>query len=137
MNSLILILIHGINKADFDHEEDIHLVEKFLYDNSSPRPPKELNSENSDVVIEIFSPLFPIREGKLLSNEFPFTSVKMSHFILMFPSSLSLLQKRDDGIYLARYGTFDCQSGGWIVPDIKASHARGFVLRSLELQSLA
>nr|GEX57835.1 retrovirus-related Pol polyprotein from transposon TNT 1-94 [Tanacetum cinerariifolium] len=32
------------------------LLEEFLYDNSSPRPPKEFNSENSDVIIESFSP---------------------------------------------------------------------------------
>ncbi|GJU24001.1 hypothetical protein Tco_1162622 [Tanacetum coccineum] len=46
----------GINEADFDLEEEINLVEKLLYDNSSPRPPKEFNSENSDVIIESFSP---------------------------------------------------------------------------------
>ncbi|GJT17151.1 hypothetical protein Tco_0875857 [Tanacetum coccineum] len=45
-----------IDEADFDLEEEIHLVDKLLYDNSSPRPPKELNSKNSDVVIESFSP---------------------------------------------------------------------------------
>nr|GEZ24103.1 hypothetical protein [Tanacetum cinerariifolium] len=45
-----------INEADFDHEEEIHLVEKLLYDNSSPRPSEEPNSENSDVVIQSFSP---------------------------------------------------------------------------------
>ncbi|GJV83196.1 hypothetical protein Tco_1523094 [Tanacetum coccineum] len=42
----------GINEADFDPEEDIHLVERLLYDNSSPRPPEEFNSKNSDAVIE-------------------------------------------------------------------------------------
>ncbi|GKB20344.1 hypothetical protein Tco_0854267 [Tanacetum coccineum] len=45
-----------IDEADFDPEEEIRLVEKLLYDNSSPRPPKEFNSENSDAVIESFSP---------------------------------------------------------------------------------
>ncbi|GJT71197.1 hypothetical protein Tco_1030483 [Tanacetum coccineum] len=53
----------GINKADFDLEEDIHLVEKLLYDNSSPRPPEELNFENFDVVIESFSPYPILVEG--------------------------------------------------------------------------
>ncbi|GJZ54456.1 hypothetical protein Tco_0609341 [Tanacetum coccineum] len=48
-----------INEADFDPEEEIRLVEKLLYDNSSPRPPEELNSENSDAVIESCSP-YPI-----------------------------------------------------------------------------
>ncbi|GJS78098.1 hypothetical protein Tco_0727979 [Tanacetum coccineum] len=46
----------GINEADFDPEEEIRLVEKLLYDNSSPRPPEEFNSENSDAIIESFSP---------------------------------------------------------------------------------
>nr|GEW73926.1 hypothetical protein [Tanacetum cinerariifolium] len=45
----------GINEADFDPEEEIRLVEKLLYDNSSPRPLKESNSENFDAVIESFS----------------------------------------------------------------------------------
>nr|GEV69345.1 hypothetical protein [Tanacetum cinerariifolium] len=46
----------GIDEADCDLEEEIRLIEKLLYDNSSPRPPKEINSENSDVVIRSFSP---------------------------------------------------------------------------------
>ncbi|GKC67904.1 hypothetical protein Tco_1100502 [Tanacetum coccineum] len=37
----------GIEKADFDLEEEIRLVENLLYDNSSPRPPEELNSTES------------------------------------------------------------------------------------------
>ncbi|GJU37207.1 hypothetical protein Tco_1185561 [Tanacetum coccineum] len=35
----------GIDEADFDPEEDIRLVEKLLYDNSSPRPPDSLMEE--------------------------------------------------------------------------------------------
>nr|GFC63002.1 hypothetical protein [Tanacetum cinerariifolium] len=34
----------------------IRLIEKFLYDNSSPRPPKEFVSVNSDAESESFSP---------------------------------------------------------------------------------
>nr|GFB92252.1 hypothetical protein [Tanacetum cinerariifolium] len=37
-------------------KEDIHLIEKLLYDNSSPRPPKEFVSANSDAKIKSFSP---------------------------------------------------------------------------------
>nr|GFA04849.1 hypothetical protein [Tanacetum cinerariifolium] len=33
----------GINEADCDPEEDIHLVKRLLYDNSSPRPPKKID----------------------------------------------------------------------------------------------
>nr|GEY81341.1 hypothetical protein [Tanacetum cinerariifolium] len=46
----------GIDKADYDPEEEIRLIVKFLYDNSSPRPPKEINSKNFDAVIESFYP---------------------------------------------------------------------------------
>nr|GEW69616.1 hypothetical protein [Tanacetum cinerariifolium] len=41
---------------DCDPEEEIRLIEKLLYDNSSPRPPEEFISENSDAIIESFSP---------------------------------------------------------------------------------
>nr|GEW58858.1 retrotransposon Orf1 [Tanacetum cinerariifolium] len=34
----------GIDEADCDPEKEIRLIEKFLYDNSSPRPPKEFIS---------------------------------------------------------------------------------------------
>nr|GEX03532.1 putative reverse transcriptase domain-containing protein [Tanacetum cinerariifolium] len=46
----------GIDEADCDPDEEIRLIEKLLYDNSSPRPLKEFNSKNSDAVIESFSP---------------------------------------------------------------------------------
>ncbi|GKF17282.1 hypothetical protein Tco_0062200, partial [Tanacetum coccineum] len=41
---------------DFDLEEEIRLVENLSYDNSSPRPPEERNSENVDMIIESPSP---------------------------------------------------------------------------------
>ncbi|GKG62696.1 hypothetical protein Tco_0636427, partial [Tanacetum coccineum] len=46
----------GIDEVNFDPEEDIRLVEKSLYDNSSPRPPEELNSEIFDAIMKSFSP---------------------------------------------------------------------------------
>nr|GEU67142.1 hypothetical protein [Tanacetum cinerariifolium] len=46
----------GIDEADCDPEEEIRLIEKLFYDNSSPRPSDEINSENSDAVIKSFSP---------------------------------------------------------------------------------
>ncbi|GKD76573.1 hypothetical protein Tco_1339194, partial [Tanacetum coccineum] len=61
----------GINEADFDTEEDIHLVEKLLYENSSPRPLEEFNSENSDAIIESFSPsLIPVEDTDSLMGKF-------------------------------------------------------------------
>nr|GEY73025.1 hypothetical protein [Tanacetum cinerariifolium] len=46
----------GIDEANCDPKEEIRLIEKLLYDNSSPRPPKEFNFENPDAIIESFSP---------------------------------------------------------------------------------
>nr|GEV84791.1 hypothetical protein [Tanacetum cinerariifolium] len=46
----------GIDKTECNPEEEIRLIEKLLYDNSSPRPPKEFISENFDAAIESFSP---------------------------------------------------------------------------------
>nr|GFA73749.1 hypothetical protein [Tanacetum cinerariifolium] len=48
-----------IPKSDFDFEEEIRLIENLLYDNSLPRPPKELNAEIADTIIESI-PLLPI-----------------------------------------------------------------------------
>nr|GEW88166.1 hypothetical protein [Tanacetum cinerariifolium] len=45
----------GIDETDCDPEEEICLIEK-LYDNSSPCPPEEFISKNSDAAIEYFSP---------------------------------------------------------------------------------
>nr|GFA15163.1 hypothetical protein GQ55_9G274100 [Tanacetum cinerariifolium] len=54
----------GIDEASCDPEEDIHLVERLLYDNSSPRPSKEFVSENSNVDIKSFSPsLIPVEDS--------------------------------------------------------------------------
>nr|GFB94731.1 hypothetical protein [Tanacetum cinerariifolium] len=46
----------GIDKADCDFEEDIRLIKKLLYDNSSPRLPEEFVSANFDAAIKSFSP---------------------------------------------------------------------------------
>nr|GEW63094.1 hypothetical protein [Tanacetum cinerariifolium] len=45
-----------IDETGCDSEEDIRLIEKLLYDNSSSRPPKEFVFVNSDAKIKSFSP---------------------------------------------------------------------------------
>nr|GFA03865.1 hypothetical protein [Tanacetum cinerariifolium] len=45
-----------IDETDCDFEEDIRLIEKLLYDKSSPRPPEEFVFANSEAKIESFSP---------------------------------------------------------------------------------
>nr|GEY69867.1 hypothetical protein [Tanacetum cinerariifolium] len=54
--TLLKSIPSGIDETDCDFEEDIRLIEKLLYDNSSSRPPKEFVSANSDAASESFSP---------------------------------------------------------------------------------
>nr|GFA98940.1 hypothetical protein [Tanacetum cinerariifolium] len=54
--ALLKSIPSGIDETDCDFEEDIRLIEKLLYDNSSPRPPEEFVSANSDAEIKSFSP---------------------------------------------------------------------------------
>nr|GEV82377.1 hypothetical protein [Tanacetum cinerariifolium] len=60
----------GIDATDRDPEEDIRLIERLLYDNSSPRPPKEFVSKNSNADIESFSPSpIPVEDSDSLMEE--------------------------------------------------------------------
>nr|GEW08204.1 hypothetical protein [Tanacetum cinerariifolium] len=45
-----------IDETDCHPEEETHFTKRLLYDNSSPRPPKEIVSDNSNADIESFSP---------------------------------------------------------------------------------
>nr|GEY73098.1 hypothetical protein [Tanacetum cinerariifolium] len=38
--------------TDIDFEKEIRLIENLLYDNSSPQPPKELNAEIANIIVE-------------------------------------------------------------------------------------
>nr|GEW40825.1 Gag-Pol polyprotein [Tanacetum cinerariifolium] len=49
--TLLKLISPGIDETDYDPEEDIRLIERLLYDNSSPRPPEEFVSENSNADI--------------------------------------------------------------------------------------
>nr|GEW71136.1 hypothetical protein [Tanacetum cinerariifolium] len=72
VGELILLksIPQGIDEADCDHEEEIHLIEKLLYDNSAPRPPEEFIYENSDAAIEAFSPSpIPVEDSDSLKDE--------------------------------------------------------------------
>nr|GEY01071.1 hypothetical protein [Tanacetum cinerariifolium] len=46
----------GIDETDCHPEKEIRFAKRLLYDNSSPRPPKEIVSDNSNADIESFSP---------------------------------------------------------------------------------
>nr|GEW22311.1 hypothetical protein [Tanacetum cinerariifolium] len=58
------------DETDCDPEEEIHLIKKLLYDNSSPRPSKEFISKNSDAAIKSFSPFpIPVKDSDSLRDE--------------------------------------------------------------------
>nr|GFA79360.1 hypothetical protein [Tanacetum cinerariifolium] len=60
----------GINETDCDSEEETHFIKRLLYDNSSPRPPEEFVSENSDAAIESFSSSpIPVEDSDPLIEE--------------------------------------------------------------------
>nr|GEW63142.1 hypothetical protein [Tanacetum cinerariifolium] len=60
----------GIDETDCDPEEEIRLIEKLLYDNSSPRPPEEFIFENFDAAIESSSPSpIPVKDSDSLMEE--------------------------------------------------------------------
>nr|GFD32165.1 hypothetical protein [Tanacetum cinerariifolium] len=45
---LLKSIMLGINETNCNPEEEIRLIKRLLYDNSSPYPPKEFISKNSD-----------------------------------------------------------------------------------------
>nr|GFC40337.1 hypothetical protein [Tanacetum cinerariifolium] len=54
----------GINETDCHPEEETHFTKRLLYDNSSPRPPEEFVSDNSNADIKSFSPSsIPIKDS--------------------------------------------------------------------------
>nr|GEX87382.1 hypothetical protein [Tanacetum cinerariifolium] len=88
----------GIDKVDCDPEEEIHLIEKLWYDNSSPRPPKEINSKNSDAIIKYFSPSsIPIEDSDSLMEEIDLSPTPDESM----PPALRMITMTLKGIYLS------------------------------------
>nr|GEX64758.1 hypothetical protein [Tanacetum cinerariifolium] len=72
----INLILPGIKEADFNLEEEIRLVENLLYDNSSPRPPKELNAEIADTIFEGY----PFLEELLIDDSISHPENESSNF---------------------------------------------------------
>nr|GEX72981.1 hypothetical protein [Tanacetum cinerariifolium] len=54
--TLLKSFLPGIDKTDCHPEKEIRFAKRLLYDNSSPCPPEEIVSDNSNADIESFSP---------------------------------------------------------------------------------
>nr|GEX42884.1 hypothetical protein [Tanacetum cinerariifolium] len=68
--TLLKSILPGINETDCDPEEENRLIKRLLYDNSSPRRPKEFVFENSDAAIESYFPSpIPVEHSDSLMDE--------------------------------------------------------------------
>nr|GEV08539.1 hypothetical protein [Tanacetum cinerariifolium] len=68
--TLLKSIPSGIDKTGCHPENEIRLIERLLYDNSSPRLPKEFVSENSNAKTESFSPSpIPIKDSGSFMEE--------------------------------------------------------------------
>nr|GEW16353.1 hypothetical protein [Tanacetum cinerariifolium] len=65
--TLLKLIPPRIDETDCDPEEETCFIKRLLYDNSSPRPPKEFVSENSDTAIESFFPSHIPVEDRILN----------------------------------------------------------------------
>nr|GEV84371.1 hypothetical protein [Tanacetum cinerariifolium] len=81
----------GIDTTDCHPEKEIRFSKRLLYDNSSPRPPEEIVSDNYNAAIESFS-LSPIpnKDSDLLMEEIDLS------FNLDDPMPLSIKEDDDD-----------------------------------------
>nr|GFB89542.1 hypothetical protein [Tanacetum cinerariifolium] len=91
IDSLLKSIPPGIDETDYHPENEIRLSQRLLYDNSSPRPPEEFVSKNSNADAESFSP-FPIRfeDGNSFMEEIDVT------FTLDDPMPPSIEEDNDD-----------------------------------------
>nr|GEX15733.1 hypothetical protein [Tanacetum cinerariifolium] len=68
--TLLKSIMSGIDETDCHSENEIRLIKRLLYDNSSPRPQEEFVSKNSNAEIESFSPSpIPIKGSGSLMKE--------------------------------------------------------------------
>nr|GEX53756.1 ribonuclease H-like domain-containing protein [Tanacetum cinerariifolium] len=68
--TLLKSISPGINETDCDPKEETRFIKRLLYDNSSPRPPEEFISKNSNTAFESFSPSpIPVEDSDSLMEE--------------------------------------------------------------------
>nr|GFB11725.1 hypothetical protein [Tanacetum cinerariifolium] len=78
--TLLKSIPSGIDKFDCYPEEEIHLTERLLYNNSSPRPPKEFVYEKYDADIESFFPDMLIHKELLDIYSFSLPVIESFYF---------------------------------------------------------
>nr|GEZ35668.1 hypothetical protein [Tanacetum cinerariifolium] len=74
--TLLKSIPSGIDETDCHPEKETRFAKRLLYDNSSPRPPEEIVSDNSNADIESFSPSLILNEDSdshMEEIDLPFT----------------------------------------------------------------
>ncbi|GKE32907.1 hypothetical protein Tco_1452229 [Tanacetum coccineum] len=59
----------GINKAEFDPDEDIRFIERLLYDNLSPRPPEAFQANPNTIIKSLPTFTIPVEDSNSLREE--------------------------------------------------------------------
>nr|GEX97261.1 hypothetical protein [Tanacetum cinerariifolium] len=68
--TLLNSILPGIKETDCDPKEETNFIKRLLYDNSSPRLPKDFVSKNFDAAIESFFPSpIPVKDCDSLMEE--------------------------------------------------------------------
>ncbi|GJX66982.1 hypothetical protein Tco_0302709 [Tanacetum coccineum] len=136
----------GIDDDNLDPEGEIHPVERLLYDNSSPRPLEDSNSDVSDAILNLSLCIetddynsegdILFFEELLTDDSFSLPENESFHFESDYdPSSPRPLTKPpDDDEIEPDTGLLTTKVD---FSDFEASRARGFVLRSQELHILS
>nr|GEX36900.1 retrovirus-related Pol polyprotein from transposon TNT 1-94 [Tanacetum cinerariifolium] len=83
-----------IAESDFDFEEEIHLIDNLLYDNSSSRPPEEHNAEEECIKRE-HTDYISRMEMLFAINPNPRPTVNANTIVEYIPSSLIPVQDND------------------------------------------
>ncbi|GKA31061.1 hypothetical protein Tco_0717366 [Tanacetum coccineum] len=138
VGELITIPSRIVNR---EHEEYISLLERLIYDNSSPRLPKDFHA-NPNTIIESL-PTFPIPvEDSDSLGKIIYFPVRMTQYTEKSPPSSSHRGFKASKLFhhkslMLIYGEDIPILDILIAPVYEASRARGFVIHSLELQSFA
>nr|GFA70950.1 hypothetical protein [Tanacetum cinerariifolium] len=102
--TLLKLIPPGIDETDCHPEKELRFAKRLLYDNSSPHPPEEIVSNNSNADIKSFSPSPILNEDKIIPMEslrthdsyLPISSKIDS--LLEFAGELTLLKSIPPGI---------------------------------------
>nr|GEU81041.1 hypothetical protein [Tanacetum cinerariifolium] len=118
----------GINETDCNPKEETRLIKILLYDNSSPRPPKEFISENFDIAFESFSPYpIPVEDSdSFVNNSLSLPENESFHFDIS--SSSHPPAKPPDGTLLSWMFHFSISIplDKLNIPENLKTHAEGF-----------